>query len=114
MADWKTNNRACTTLWITLYTMHQLVTNFADSGILKMKDLTFFNPLSSGDLRRQEAESVADHLDNVFRNARGAIFEDGINRAKAMSAMIDLLSDGEKTVSDLAFSIDAVYKFWEE
>jgi len=41
MSNWTSNNRASTTLWTTLFRMHQLDTNFEESGDLKMSDLTF-------------------------------------------------------------------------
>ena len=114
MADWTNNNRACKTLWTSLFTMHQLSTNFDDSGDLTMKDLLFFNPLSSGDLRKQEATVVADELDNIFRNGRGADFEQGIDRTTAMENMVEVLADEEKSVADLASVVDAAYRFRRE
>lgn len=114
MAEWSRNNRACTTLWSTLYTMQQLTTNFDESGDLKMNDLTFFNMLSSSDLRKQESKIIADQLDNVFRIGRGAKFEQGIDRSKAISSMIEILSDEEKQVNELAFTVDEAYLFWGE
>lgn len=114
MAAWSKNNRACTTLWTTLYSMQQLSTNFDDSGDLKMKDLTFFNSLGSAELRKQQATIVADQLDNVFRHGSGASFETDMDRTKAMSCMIEVFTDEEKLVQDLASTIDDLYSFWGE
>ena len=114
MSNWNKNNRACTTLWSTLFTMNQLSTNFDNSGSLKMRDLTYYNNLSIGDLLSQDAEIIADQLDNVFRHARGAKFESGIDHSKALSDMIQVLSKSEKSVEDLAEAIDALYFFWGE
>jgi len=114
MAQWSRNNRACTTLWTTLYTMQQLTTNFEDSGALTMNDLTFFNALSGPDLRNQESKIIADQLDNVFRIGRGAKYEQGIDRSKAISNMIEILCDEEKQVNELAFTVDEAYLFWGE
>jgi len=114
MADWSNNNRACTTLWTTLYAMQQLSTNFDDSGDLKMNDLTFYSSLDSADLRKQQSTIIADHMDNVFRLGSGAIFEAGIDRTKAMSNMIDVLTDEKKQVKDLASIVDDAYIFWGE
>jgi len=114
MADWTKNNRACTTLWTTLFSMQQLSTNFDDSGELKMNDLTFFNALGSADLRRQQATIIADQMDNVFRMGRGAKYEDNVDRTKAMSGMIDILTDESKQVKDLASNVDDSYSFWGE
>lgn len=114
MANWTGNNRACTTLWSTLFRMRQLVTNFDESGSLKMSDLLFFNNLSSGDLRRQEAIIIADQLDNIFRLGRGAVYEASMDRAKAMQAMVNVLTDEKKTVAELAEASDKAYHFWQE
>lgn len=114
MADWSKNNRACTTLWTALYSMKQLSTNFDESENLKMNDLTFYNSLSSAELRKQQSTIIADQLDNVFRIGSGATFETGIDRTKAMSNMIGVLIDDEKLVKDLASTVDDVYNFWGE
>ena len=114
MADWSKNNRACTTLWTTLNKMEQLSTNFDDSGDLKMNDLTFYNALGSADLRKQQAIIIADQLDNIFRIGRGAEYETDIDRTKAISSIVQILTDEEKLVKDLASTVDDAYNFWGE
>jgi len=114
MADWTENNRACKTLWTSLKVMNQVFVNFDECGILKMQDLTFFNSLVSNTVLVKEATMVADQLDNIFRNGRGAIFEENTDRTKATGAMIAILVDGEKQVSDLAATVDDAYKFISE
>lgn len=114
MADWSVNNRACTTLWITLYNMQQLFRNFSDSGELKMNDLTFFNALGSPDLRRQQALIIADQLDHIFRIGRGAKYEEKVDRTKAISLMVNVLTDQDKQVKELAETVDSIYLFWGE
>lgn len=114
MTPWSKNNRACTTLWTSLSKMKQLITNFDDSEGLKMSNLTFFNSLASADLRKQQATIVADQLDTIFRTGRGAKYENDISRGKAMISMIGILTDEEKTVSDLATAVDEAYNFWGE
>jgi hypothetical protein len=114
MADWTKNNRACTTLWTTLFNMQQLSTNFDDSGDLKINDLTFYNALGSSDLRRQQATIIADQLDNIFRVGRGAKYESEIDRTKAIAGMVSILTDENKFVKDLASNVDDSYNFWDE
>ena len=115
MADWSKNNRACTTLWTTLFITQQLITNFDDSGELAMNDLTFFNPLDSADSRKQAATLLADQLDNTFRNGGfSAILEAEIDRTKAVSGMVEILTDKDKLVKDLAENVDSSYIFWGE
>ena len=114
MAEWLKKNRACTTLWTSLSTMQQIFTNFDESGALPMTNLTFFNPLASADLRRQQAMMVADELDQIFRIGRGAQFENTYDRGKAVDAMVNILIDGSKTIKELAEATDKAYKYWGE
>ena len=114
MEDWNKNNRACTTLWITLYNMQQLFTSFDESGGLKMTELTFFNSLGSSELRKQQATIIADQLDNIFRIGRGAKYESNVDRTKAISSMVSILTDESKQIKDLASNVDDSYKFWGE
>jgi len=114
MADWKEDNLACLTLWTTLYTMKQLFTNFSDSGDLKMSDLTYCNSLGSSGLIQQQATIIADQIDNIFRNGRGATYEKGVDRTKAIAGMVSVLTNGSKLVKDLALVADGLYHFWEE
>jgi len=114
MATWSRNNRACTTIWITLYSMQQLTTNFDDSGALTMNELTFYNELSSSDQRAHEIAMLADQLDNVFINGRGAKYEAGVTRSSAVSGLVGVLTEATNTVADLASTADSLYQFWGE
>lgn len=114
MANWSKNNRACTTLWTTLFKMQQIFTNFDDSGSLKMNDLTFYNALGSSELRKQQAIIIADQLDNIFRIGRGAEYEKKIDRTKAIASIVQILTDEEKLIKDLASTVDDAYNFWGE
>ena len=114
MATWSTNNRACTTLWSTLFSMQQLTTNFADSGTVTMEELLFYNELSSSAERANSISMIADQLDNVFINGRGAKYETGVDHSSAISGMVTILSDATKQVQDLAATLDGLYLFWGE
>ncbi len=111
MSDWSKNNRACKTLWTTLYNLKQISDNFDDSGTLKMKDLLYYNSVVSADLRKQQATILADQLDNIFRNGRGAVYEADTDRTTSMQSMVEILTDESKELSDLASKIDGCYKF---
>jgi hypothetical protein len=114
MATWNINNRACTTVWITLYSTQQLTSNFTDSGALTMNELTFFNELSSSDQRSHEIAMLADQLDKIFINGRGAKYEPGVDHSSAVSSLIQVLSEAAQTVADLASVADSSYQFWGE
>jgi predicted RNase H-related nuclease YkuK (DUF458 family) len=112
--DWSKNNRACTTLWTSLYSMRQLSISFTESAELKIKDFTFYNALISSELRLQQATIIVEQLDNIFRNGRGANYENEFNRGKSISAMLSVLSDETKSIVDLAAVVDNCYSFWGE
>lgn len=114
MADWSDNNRACKTLWTTLYAMKQITSGFSESGALKMSELAYFNPFDSEDLRKQNAGMIADQLDSTFRHGRGAKFETEMDRTKVISGITALLIDADKLVSDLADLVDSMYNFYGE
>lgn len=114
MGEWSTDSVACKTLWTSLYSMQQLHTSFEESGTTTIGNLTFFNSLSSGDSVEAEAKVVADQLDNIFTNGRGATYETGIDATKAISGLVSILSDKDKMVQDLATEADSLYKFWGE
>jgi hypothetical protein len=114
MADWSKDNRACKALWTCLYRMKQVSANFDDSGSLQINSLLFYSTIDSAELRKQEAISIADELDTVFRNGLGTVYENTIDRTSAMQQMVNILTDGNKSVTDLASAVDACYKFWGE
>lgn len=114
MATWNVNSRACTTLWTTLYSMQQLTTNFADSGTLTMSELTYYNELSSSDQRSHDIAMLADQIDVVFTDGRGAKYEPGVDHSAAVAGLVGVLSQENQTVADLASTADSLYQFWGE
>jgi hypothetical protein len=114
MTEWSKNNRACTTLWSTLFRMNQLFDPFSESGDLAMTDLTFYNESASDELREQEASILADQLDIIFIVGRGAEYEDGIDHSSAIASLVAILTNETKTVTDLAAVVDDHYLFWGE
>ncbi|CAH0279623.1 hypothetical protein SRABI27_03736 [Pedobacter sp. Bi27] len=114
MPNWNPNNLACTTLWTTLFKMKQLDSNFTDSGALKMSELLYFNPLGTAADKLKSARIMADQLDVIFRFGRGAVYEDSIDREKAMEVLVPILLDADKLVEDLASAADDIYHFWQE
>lgn len=113
-APWSMNIRSCTTTWITLYRLNQLRKSFNDAGVLLMSDLKFFNPVLSKDALRQEAVMLADMIDVVFIVGRGAKYEPGANRTKAINDMIEILITAGNTVAEFAEVNDLNYIFWNE
>jgi hypothetical protein len=111
MAIWTPNNLACVNLWSTMYIMKQHKKTFKKAGVLAMKELLFYNPTLTKEELEFEAEGIADFLDIVFKNTYGGSYETGINKAKAVEDMVDILIDADMTMADLAATIDDDYNF---
>jgi hypothetical protein len=114
MSTWDNNNTACNTLWITLHDINQLTTNFASSGDLTMSELTFYNPLSSTEQRKQSATMIVSQLDNAFIDTYMSEYEEGVTTTSAINGLVSILMDGEKQVKDLGATCDELYKFITE
>ncbi len=114
MAIWSRNNRACTTTWITLRVLDQNDRVFKDSGVVKMSELTFWNQAASTEMRKLQASTLANQMDNMFRHIRGAQYEEGVTREKAVADMVNTLTTENRNIADLAAVNDANYLFWGE
>jgi hypothetical protein len=60
------------------------------------------------------AHTLSIQIDNVFTLIRGARYENGATKPKAIESMLAILLADLKTVVDLALAADALYKFWKE
>ena len=114
MAEWSVNNRACTSTWIALRLLAQHKRVFSKTGSMTIGQLAFRNSAASDELHEVQARTLAQQLNNVFRNIDGATLEPGVKEGDAVSAMEDVLVDDEKTVADLAFVNDSNYRFFGE
>lgn len=111
MAQWTSNNLACVNLWSTTYIMKQHKKTFKKAELLTMKDLLFYNPALTKEELKFEAEGIADFLDIVFKNTYGATYETGINKARAIKDMVDILINADRAMPHLAAKIDDDYNF---
>ncbi|NNG16592.1 MAG: hypothetical protein HKM89_08935 [Gemmatimonadales bacterium] len=114
MSTWSKNNAAHTQTWFTLKVLDQSGRVFSRSGSIKVKQFAFWNPTASKRVRSVQARALAIQIDNVFRMVFLAEFESGVTRTAAINAMKKILSDGEKTMSDLGCKNDENYKFLGE
>jgi hypothetical protein len=112
MAVWSSNHRACTTTWSTLLVLTQIQEAFPKAGAIPMTDLAFW--AGSDDARRTRAETLAQQVDNIFRQLRGAKYEEGVAGEDAIQKMVAQLLTQGGTVADLAEVSDALYLFWKE
>lgn len=111
MAKWTSNTPACVNLWSTLYIMKQHKRTFKKAETLTMRELLFYNPTLTKEELKFEAEGIADFLDNVFRNTYGGRYEEGVNKAKAVADMVNILINAGKPLPDLAAKVDDDYNF---
>ena len=111
MAEWSKNNLACRRTWGTLRILDQNKKVFKDSGTIKMKALTFWSALDDAAMSALKARSLAVQLHNFFTEVRGAKLEQGITKVKAVKKTAAVLGQAEKTMADLAESLDASYLF---
>lgn len=114
MANWSKNNRACKTTWSTLRILGQLDAVFKDAGQLKISQLAFWNQTSSDDLRKSVGRMLAIQLDNIFREIRGARYEIGLTTQASIDGMVNVLTNADATVADLAAKNDDNYLFYGE
>lgn len=114
MTTWNRNNRACSTTWTTLRVLNQNDKVFVESGNVKMSELTYWNLAASADMRKLQATTLANQMDNIFRQIRRAEHEEGVTREKVLNDMVNTLTSEEKTINDMAEIIDANYLFWGE
>ena len=111
---WNKNNLACRKVWLYLKVMQQHNKVFKDAGKLKMKELQFWNDLSSPELREQQAKMMAHQFDNMFRSFDKAKYEEGSSLATAIDEMKTILTDENKTIANLAEIADNNYFFLGE
>ena len=94
--------------------LDQISQPFGKSGKIKMSQMAFWRPTQSDSARRSEAEALSIQIDRVFREVRGAEFEDGYTRLRTLEAVVDALTSANRTVADLASILDTHYHFWRE
>jgi hypothetical protein len=109
--DWNKNNLACTNTWAFLRGLGQLRPAFSDSKDIRMSELAFWNPAASSESRKLEARALASQLDRIFTKSLLAKYETGFNFAKAVDAMVQILTSSDRTVCELSVVVDEAYNF---
>jgi hypothetical protein len=111
MSEWKNDVPSCLKIWIHLKVLKQHNKVFADAGLLKMNQLTFWNQSAGSELIKLSAKTICTQLDNMFRMQDKAVYETGSNTSKAIQEMTAVMSDELKTLADLASAAGANYRF---
>ena len=114
MSIWSKNNRACKTVWFTLYVLDQINQPFGQSANIPMGNLTYWRQSASLEIRQVQAKSLAIQLHNNFTLIRRAKLEPGMTAGQAVELMSIVLMDETKTIADLATIADDCYLFLGE
>jgi hypothetical protein len=111
VAIWSTDVRACKTTWTTLLGLQQIRATFAAAGAIPMGQLAFWT--GQDDTRAVRAQALALEMDQIFF-LRGAAYEEGVDGAIAVAALVDMLLVETKVVAELAERADTLYDFLGE
>ncbi len=113
--NWDDNNKACVSIWVYLTSTNQIrpKRKFPDSAGLTMKGLRFWNDLSP-EATRGYAQGWAEWYVSYITTKDGAKFETGFNWAKTVAAMLAVMTDGTKTLADLAGVVNDAIWFHKE
>lgn len=110
--SWNSNNTAHAALYSFEKWDHDISgISFKKAGEWKTDYLIGFAAGGSAEDRKNKVEAHARKLDQVFTALFHATYEDDFDRAKAISAMEEVLSGIDKTMGDLGESVDKAYKF---
>lgn len=85
--------------------------SFKNAGEWSTDYLIGFAAGGSAEERKNKVEAHARKLDQVFKALFHASYEDDVDRAKAISAMAEVLGEPRKTMADLGEVADSAYKF---
>src|SRR5260221_12155411 len=108
---WNQNNMACRNTYMLLIGLKQLTEPFSQAGTKPMKQLTFWNPAATGNMRELTATGLATQLDKFYMKVLFAGYEDGYEFHKAIETMKETLCAADKTLCQLAEIIDEIYHF---
>jgi hypothetical protein len=114
MSNWNNNNAAHVNMWAVLGLLTQHNVKFKPAGPLKMSDLKFWINTASAEMRTIMAGTIAAQIDRFFcdkKNGLSAKYEPEVTQAQAIAALQTALSNGTKTIEDLANIGDENYAF---
>lgn len=111
MSDWSKNNKAHVSTWLSLYVLDQVAVSFKEAKDLAVRDLTFWSPLDSEEMRRAKARTLGVQLDNMFRLIYGATLEEAVEPEQAIGVLQEALAKADTKLPALAKSVDDCYDF---
>lgn len=109
---WSDNNAACVNTWMCLKNiLGQISADFYHAESIPVSQFAFWNAVSGAANRAIEAAAIADLMTKIFTRTLRATYEPGQNYASALLAMQEILTDGDKTVCELAAVVDEQHRF---
>jgi hypothetical protein len=108
---WDSEDIACRNTYTLLIGLEQLTEPFTPAGQKQMKQLAFWNKTTSDTLRRLTAAGLAAHLDKFYMKVLLARYEEGFEFHHAIEVLADILCSADKTLSELAQTVNAIYHF---
>jgi hypothetical protein len=110
MHTWDKNDKACSSIYEILYSLDEQRMDFEHCGALKMFQLRFSNPAESGDSIDVSASALASRIDDRLIKKYGAKYKPD-SQSHAVSDILTVLLDKNKTVNDLGETNDKNYLF---
>lgn len=111
---WSKNNSAHVQTWIALRTMGLIDAAFPDAAGKTMAQLGHWNDDDSPKIRRMKSRAISNNLHFFYRSVPKASAEQGVSESKAITDSLQVLVDENKTVEDLAMTVDGNYRFLDE
>ena len=97
-----------------LMTASHSALGFVRAGVLRLRQLTYWQKEhESPVLFQQRTEGNARKL-AAFCKANGALYEGSYDDDAAVSRLAELFADGERTIAEMAQSVDAIFRFHAE
>lgn len=75
---------------------------FATAGAYTMSQLLFFNVAASSDIQSASAKMLASKIDSELADGYNASYQSPADSESSIAALVSVLSDADKTVTELA------------
>jgi len=110
-SDWNQDILACRNTYTLLVGLKQLTEPFSKAGAKPMKQLAFWNAAATDIMRQLLAAGLAAQFDKFYIKVLLANYEAGFDFHSAIEDLKNTFSSADKTVSELAQTIDGIYHF---
>jgi hypothetical protein len=111
---WTNDNSACTTTYALLTgPLDQMDRSvlFAAAGAVTLSQLAYFNATASPDIIKQSATGLVNTIDSTLINNYLCSYQTGQTQSLAITALINIMVNGQATVENLSDTVNAYYQF---